>query len=168
VYIKTQGGTPMPWDRFFRVYPKYNQFEKNEVFRKMYDWLSELPRINSMTQAGKQGKPALEVVVEDFVKEFNNQNSVPLSNDFNRQMIGSAVKEIIWDYGYLQTKNYRFSKSTNGLPFKSGTFFIFNKDFETKRLQMTYEVKTLSSPRSLGEFRIEYIQELARKGQGIE
>jgi hypothetical protein len=140
----------MGLDRFFNKNHIYNAFEKNKTFKEIYDWLSQAPIILRMTDSCKQGKPALEGIIEDFIEEFGEQQEIPFSKTFNRQMIGSVVKEIIWDYGYLQTENDRFSRLTNGAPFSSGMKYEFFKEYQTKELRVTIEQITLKKPISMG------------------
>lgn len=154
----------MPLDRFFRKNEKYNgfQYQCTEMFEKMYDWLSQPIHIWKMTEACYQGKPALEGVIEDFVREFREQQIIPLTERYNRQVIGAVVKEIIWDYGYRQTKNYRFSSHIKGDPFKSATHYRYYEELATKKLEVKIEVIKIKDPISM-DVSVENIRNITKE-----
>ncbi|URJ48735.1 hypothetical protein [Paenibacillus polymyxa] len=136
-------------DRFFEGYPKYKGYEENCTVKDIYNWLSLPQRIAQMVQTCEQGKPALEAVVEELERafdlrlDFSFDVGIDEKNQFHKQMVGAMIKEILWDFGYIQTLNKRFSARVNSKYFKSGMIYKFNPEYETKRIIIQYDIDSI-------------------------
>ncbi|MBC9783525.1 hypothetical protein H1S01_03235 [Heliobacterium chlorum] len=91
----------MSLDRFFGWYPKYKKFKDNPTVKKIYEFLSEPESIDKMISACENGKPALSGIVQKLEEQFANDPYLTLSNNTVKQLIGSLIKEVLYDFGYI-------------------------------------------------------------------
>ena len=112
------------WERFFEKSPKFNGFKNNQSFYQLFHWLMEPEQISAMIEACRYGRPALEGVLEPLLQKYGQQEDLPMV-DFNKQMIGRAIKDILWDFGYVQTVQKRIVPHLNQV-FKSATVYEYN------------------------------------------
>ena len=132
----------MPLDRFTSMQRnKYWQFGQVADFREIYDWLAEVDQVYRMIEVSNRAKPAIEGVVEELVQKLAGSTTLPLHDEINRKAIGAAVKEILFDYGYIQVQsNVKLSSKVNGDPFKTSTQYEYVAEFETKKLKQVITV----------------------------
>lgn len=90
----------MSFERFFNWYKKYKRFQGNLVVVEIYEYLSRPESIYNMLLASDSGKPALMGVVRDFEEKF--EHKINLSDKVIKHLVGSMVKEVIYDFGYMQ------------------------------------------------------------------
>jgi len=148
----------MPLERFFKKYPKYttNGFYEDPVIEGIYKWLSLPESISTMLDSCDRGRPALEAVIEELevvIKDLEQkfeQTKFSISSptleaqyiNYNKQLIGAMVKEILWDFGYRQTKNMKLSNNVKSV-LNSATHYEYDPQFETKQLAIEITIKIL-------------------------
>lgn len=91
------------YNRFFLNNPNCSGFKDNVTFKELFEWLLEPKQIFNKLQSCKHDRPALEGVLDELETRFSNRTDFDLSDNFTKQMIGRAVKEILSDFGYVQT-----------------------------------------------------------------
>lgn len=157
----------MPIDRFFSINRnQYASFREVDDFIKVYNWLSEIDQLSAMIKASDERRPALEGVVEELNVRFEDNSTFPLHHKTNRQAVGAAIKEILFDFGYIQLDDkVKLSKKLAAYPFKSATQYVYAKEFATKKLQTKLEIKPISQkpPKRLEELSSAEIKEYAQK-----
>ena len=89
--------------RFFENNPNCSGFKNNLTFSELFKWLLEPKQIFDMVQSCKHDRPALEGVLGELETKFSNRTDFDLTDNFTKQMIGRATKEILADFGYVQT-----------------------------------------------------------------
>lgn len=110
-------------NRFFEHYPTCNGFKDNVSFNELFSWLEEATQVFNMTEACNNNRPALEGVVKKLELKYSNRLDLNLKDDFTRQTIGRVVKEILIDFGYIQTGDKPLSE---GQYFKSTQHYAFD------------------------------------------
>ncbi|TSI07908.1 hypothetical protein [Lysinibacillus sp. BW-2-10] len=89
--------------RFFENNPTCNGFKDNVSFNELFSWLEEATQVFNMIQACNNNQAALEGVVKELEEKYSNRSDLDLTDHFTRRTIGRVVKEILIDFGYIQT-----------------------------------------------------------------
>jgi hypothetical protein len=118
------------YDEFFNDNPKYGGYRANVSFLEMYQWLSEPHQVCDMMEASKYERPALEGVVYSLEEKFGNRTDLNLTDNFVKQMIGTAVKHILLYFGYVQTIQKAMPK---GRFFMSATHYKYDENASRKK-----------------------------------
>lgn len=159
----------MPIDRFTSMQRnKYMQYGQNADFCELYDWLEEVDQVHLMIEASKRAKPAIEGVVEALLQQFSGRATLPFEDDTNKQAIGAAIKEILFDYGYIQYKSsVKLSTKVASGPFKSGTQYEYVEGFEGKRLKTVIVVEKTEKKiiGSIDYFSADGLRDFAKKAR---
>jgi len=144
----------MPLYRFLEWYPRYRQAFSEPVYEELYQFLSFPERIWSMAQASEVGKPALNGVVKELEEKF--EGHLDFDNPVNRRMIGSMIKEILYDFGFRRKGQRMVSNSRY---FTTASFYEFDQAKVQKEVAALFKVsekgdeavKTNSSEEALSE-----------------
>ena len=126
----------MSLERFTEWYPRYREAFKDPVYRELYDYLASPQNIYAMSQACEAGKPALSGVVKDLERKFSGR--FDFDNPMNRRMIGSMIKEIIYDFGYRRKGQRLVSNSSY---FSTASYYEWVEEQAKKTVCGLFEIK---------------------------
>ena len=111
---------------------KYIQYENSSKIEKVFQFLCKKDSIAKMNYANKNGRPALEGVIEDIERNFPVGPDFDIKDDyFLRNALGSIVKYIISDFGYEVYIQREINKGTH---IKSATVYKLNPEKVRKSL----------------------------------
>jgi|GEM_PF-3060723 len=126
----------MPIKRFIEWYPRYRDVFKEDVFEEVYNFLSRPENIWAMARACEEGKPALNGVVKELEKAF--QERFDFDNPVNRRLVGSMIKEILHDFGFRR-KGQRLVSNSNY--FSTASYYQLEEDKAENTVSGLFEVK---------------------------
>jgi hypothetical protein len=132
----------MGYDRLFSWNKHYGDMKDNKSLKELYDWLCLPESIFKMEISSSYERPALEGVVKDIEEKFENRPDFDLSNNRVRQVVGSVIKEILYDYGYRQSVKKTIPSSRSKY-FKSATFYEKQNDLATKEIIQTLTIQDI-------------------------
>lgn len=89
------------FDAFFAATKIYNKYINSTEAMAVFNFLKLEGSKNKMIESTKNGRPALEGVVEDLENIFKNNQKFDFNKDEVKQCIGKMVNEIMADYGYV-------------------------------------------------------------------
>lgn len=94
----------MEFEEFIEKNTTYKKFGKNkeaETAKSLFNFMSKPENIDKMLLANDNGRPALEGILSEVEKNFNNEDFDIENDNFTRQFIGVMVRDIINDFGYI-------------------------------------------------------------------
>lgn len=107
-----------------------------------------------MVQASEAGKPALSGVVKELENRFEDR--FDFHNPTNRRMIGSMIKEIIYDFGFRRTSQRLVSNSSY---FSTASVYKLEEEKVEKTVSGLFKVqeegKSETEPEGVAKQRIE-------------
>lgn len=136
----------MSFERFLKMYPKYKIFKNNKTVQAIYNYLSEARSIDCMLQACNNDKPALNGVLQ-IENLFADRADFDLKNKTNRQLVGSMIREILLDFGYLKN----IQRTLTGKYFQSATHYNYCSEKATKRIIKKVIIEDIEAPASGSE-----------------
>lgn len=93
------------FDAFFAATKIYNKYINSTEAMAVFNFLKLEESKQSMIEATKNGRPALEGVVGNLENIFKNNQKFDFNKDEIKQCIGRMVEKIMADYGYTTDKD---------------------------------------------------------------
>jgi hypothetical protein len=119
----------------------YKGLVDNPVAREIFVHLSSIENISWMVNKSKNGRPALEGCIEGTEAQFGGQRIFDLDSDFNRQALGTMIREILEPFGYEVCGRKRLRHGISNYA-ASASVYTLNPD---KRLLYLENTVVLSS-----------------------
>jgi hypothetical protein len=114
------------------MYPKYKKYQGVRTVQLIYDFLSQPESIYKMIQACTMGKPALNGVLE-IESIYRDRTDFDISVGTHKQLVGSMVREILMDFGYVRNIQRIIS---GGNFFTSAMHYTFDISIAIKKVEL--------------------------------
>lgn len=90
---------------------RLKSMERNKTIENIFNFLSERHQVNTMIEVTKDGRPAIEGIIETLENQFPFNAEFNLESNYRyRQIIGSMVRFIMGHYGYMAGKATKVKK----------------------------------------------------------
>ncbi len=125
----------MNFDEFIEKSRVSNDLEYNQDARKIFEFLSLSENVAEMIIFSNIGLPALSGTAFKLEDNFADTNDFPLSNNYNRTIVGRMVRYILSFYGYspaLNQNDKRLRKFSRAKLFKTAAVYEKNKNAKLK------------------------------------